>query len=181
MSEALSQAPPAPGRAHALLTVRIGWRNLWRNRRRTWLTAGGIAFAVWLVVSFMALQLEQYAVMAENATALLAGQVQIQATEGGDAQVVEAAAALHDIGIHEAERKYGSAAGNYLEIEGPPIAREILVDFDLPTEKVDHICEIIANHHSAKNIDTTEFRCIWDADWLVNLPNEFDINNKEKI
>lgn len=60
------------------LGIRIAWRNLWRNRRRTWLTAGGIAFAILLVVSFMALQVGQYDVMVENATALMAGHVQIQ-------------------------------------------------------------------------------------------------------
>ena len=60
------------------LTLTLAWRNLWRNPRRTWLTAGGIAFSVWLVVSFMALQIGQYDVMTENATALMAGHVQIQ-------------------------------------------------------------------------------------------------------
>ncbi|MEM8768177.1 MAG: hypothetical protein AAGE43_12075, partial [Pseudomonadota bacterium] len=66
MSEAALEgiAAPAPNQGR-LLSVRIGWRNLWRNRRRTFLTAGGIAFAVFLVVSFMALQAGQYAVMAE--------------------------------------------------------------------------------------------------------------------
>jgi HD superfamily phosphodiesterase len=105
----------------------------------------------------------------------------IQAVEGGDIQVVETAATLHDIGIHEAERKYNSAAGHYQEIEGPSIAREILYDFDISREKVDHICKIIANHHTAKDIDTLEFKIIWDADWLVNIPDEFDINNKIEI
>jgi len=46
--------------------------------------------------------------------------------EKADPLVVKAAAVLHDIGIHEAEAKHGSAAGNYQEIEGPPIARRIL-------------------------------------------------------
>jgi len=68
-------------RGEGLLSVRIGWRNLWRNRRRTWLTAGGISFAVLLVVSFMALQIGQYDVMIENATALMTGHVQIQSSE----------------------------------------------------------------------------------------------------
>lgn len=108
--------------------------------------------------------------------------VKIQSEEGGDLQIVEAAAALHDIGIHEAERKYNSAAGNYQEIEGPPIARKILAEFDLSAEQIEHICKIIANHHSTKDIDTIEFRCIWDADWLVNIPDEFDLNDeKNKI
>ena len=71
-----SESPLATG--HGALSVRIGWRNLWRNRRRTWLTAGGIAFSVFLVVAFMALQVGQYDVMTENATALMAGHVQVQ-------------------------------------------------------------------------------------------------------
>src|ERR1035437_264125 len=44
----------------------------------------------------------------------------------GSREVVIAAAILHDIGIHQAEVKHGSAAGRYQEIEGPPIARGIL-------------------------------------------------------
>ena len=40
--------------------------------------------------------------------------------------MVRAAAILHDIGIHEAERKHGSSSGRLQELEGPPIARAIL-------------------------------------------------------
>ncbi|MFW6094470.1 MAG: ABC transporter permease [Pseudomonadota bacterium] len=56
---------------------RLAWRNLWRNPRRTWLTAGGVAFAVFLVVSAMSLQLGSYTTMEETATSLLTGQIQI--------------------------------------------------------------------------------------------------------
>ncbi len=93
--------------------------------------------------------------------------------EPGDRTVVVAAAILHDIGIHEAERKYRSAAGNYQEIEGPPIARRIMESLGYEEPVIDHVCRIIANHHSARDIDTPEFRILWDADWLVNLPEEF--------
>ncbi|HEC04237.1 MAG TPA: HD domain-containing protein, partial [Phycisphaerales bacterium] len=109
----------------------------------------------------------------KHAIAVLDYAEQIQAVEGGDPLIVRAAAILHDIGIHEAERKHGSSAGNYQEIEGPPIAREILSQHDLSAEVIEHISNIIANHHSAKGIDTTEFRIVWDADWLVNIPAEF--------
>jgi len=106
---------------------------------------------------------------------------QIQEAQGGDALVVRAAAILHDIGIHQAERKYGSTAGKYQEIEGPPIAKEILERYNLPDETIEHICRIIANHHTARDIDTTEFKVVWDADWVVNIPDECGKMNKEKL
>lgn len=97
----------------------------------------------------------------------------IGAAEGGDPLVIKAAAILHDIGIHEAERKYGSTAGKYQEIEGPPLAGPILEDNDLDPSQIEHVCAIIANHHSARDIDTVEFRVLWDADRLVNLEEDF--------
>jgi putative nucleotidyltransferase with HDIG domain len=106
---------------------------------------------------------------------------QIQAAEGGDPLVVKAAAILHDIGIAEAERKYGSSAGKYQELIGPSIAAEILERHNVPEEAIEHICKIIASHHSAKDIDTTEFRIVWDADWLVNIPADFANASTEKL
>ena len=117
----------------------------------------------------------------EHALTVLNYAEQIQAAEGGDPLVVKAAAILHDIGIIQAERKHGSTAAKYQEIEGPIIAREILAKFNLDKADVEHICRIIANHHSAKNIDTIEFRIVWDADWLVNLPVDFTDTSKEKL
>jgi len=117
----------------------------------------------------------------DHALAVLDYAEQIQAVEGGDPLVVKAAAILHDIGIHEAERKHGSPAGKYQEIEGPPIAEEILKKHDIPEETIEHISRIIANHHSARDIDTIEFRIIWDADWLVNIPVDFPDAGKEKL
>jgi endogenous inhibitor of DNA gyrase (YacG/DUF329 family) len=117
----------------------------------------------------------------DHALAVLGYAEQIQAVEGGDPLVVKAAAILHDIGIHEAERKHGSPAGKYQEIEGPPIAEEILKRHDIPGETIEHISKIIANHHSARDIDTIEFRIVWDADWLVNIPADFPDAGKEKL
>ena len=97
----------------------------------------------------------------------------IQHVEGGDAFTIAAAALLHDIGIPKAKQVHGSSAGQYQEREGPPIAREILTDLGVEPEKIDHICRIIANHHSANDtdtVDTVEFQAVWDADWMVNFP-----------
>lgn len=42
--------------------------------------------------------------------------------------ILETAAILHDIGIHESERKYNSSAGNYQELEG--MDYQILIEAD---------------------------------------------------
>lgn len=101
--------------------------------------------------------------------------------EGGEYPVVIGAAVLHDIGIHEAERKYGSTSGKYQEIEGPPIARKILKKLGFSPDQVREICDIIAHHHSPGKITTRNFAILFDADWLVNLKDEFDIHDKKKL
>ncbi|MHC4475872.1 MAG: HD domain-containing protein [Planctomycetota bacterium] len=117
----------------------------------------------------------------DHALAVLEYAEQIQDVEGADPLVVRAAAILHDIGILEAERKYGSSVGKYQEIEGPPIARQILEKHDVDAEAVDHICRIVGSHHSAADIDTVEFRCVWDADWLINMPEIFADKSKPEL
>lgn len=117
----------------------------------------------------------------DHALAVLKYAEQIQAVEGGDSVVITAAAILHDIGIHQAELKYQSTAGKYQQIEGPPIAEPILKGCGYAPEKIEHICKIIANHHTAKNIDTLEFRVVYDADWLVNIPDECPNMSKDKL
>lgn len=76
---AATASKPAVG-SRGLLPA-IAWRSLWRNRRRTWLTAGGIAFGVALVMFSMALQTGSYGDMINNATSLLTGHAQVQRTD----------------------------------------------------------------------------------------------------
>lgn len=101
--------------------------------------------------------------------------------EGGDSEIVIPAAILHDVGIKIAEEKYNSSAGLYQEKEGPPIARKILEDMAVETSAIDEICEIIAHHHSPGKINTSNFKILYDADWLVNLKDEVNIEDKEKL
>ena len=102
-------------------------------------------------------------------------------SEPGDRELVLATAMLHDIGIHEAERKYGSSAGNLQETEGPPVARAILAGLGYDEPFITEACAIIASHHSPGEVETGNFRIIWDADWLVNLGEECDLGDREKI
>jgi len=83
--------------------------------------------------------------------------------------MLEIAAILHDIGIPESRRKYNSAAGKYQELEGPPIARELLKDMALDQKIVDRICFMIGNHHTYEKVDNTNFQILFEADFLVNM------------
>ena len=101
--------------------------------------------------------------------------------EGGDYSIVIGASVLHDIGIHQADKKYGSTIGKYQEQEGPPIARGILTKLGIEQSQIEEICEIIAHHHSPGVITTKNFEILYDADWLVNLKDEYDIRDRAKL
>lgn len=89
MSETLAELPARTASWGGFRSAQIGWRNLWRNKRRTWLTSGGIAFAILLVMFSMAMQHGQYSVMMENATTLISGHIQIQASQYVDSERFE--------------------------------------------------------------------------------------------
>lgn len=92
--------------------------------------------------------------------------------EGGDLAVVLAAAYLHDIGIHEAERKHRSTAARHQEQEGPPIARSILENLGAEEGLIDEVCDIVAHHHHPRPEETLNFKAVYDADLIVNLSEQ---------
>lgn len=101
--------------------------------------------------------------------------------EQADPYVVFPAAVLHDVGIKVAEQKYHSSAAKYQEQEGPAIAGRILVEMDYEQENVYEVCAIIAHHHSPGPMESENFRVVYDADWLVNLRDELDVKDKDKL
>jgi uncharacterized protein len=78
-------------------------------------------------------------------------------------------AILHDIGIHEAERKYNSTSGEHQQIEGPPIARQILAEAGVEEDIIERVCYITANHHTYNKIEGLDFQILVEADFLVNI------------
>ena len=94
---------------------------------------------------------------------------QIVKEEGGNPAVVLCAAYLHDIGIHEAEKKYESTAPKYQHKEGPPIARDILRRLRANEDLIDEVCDIVGHHHHPKDQETLNFKIVYDADLIVNL------------
>ena len=89
--------------------------------------------------------------------------------DAGMQEIIAYTALLHDIGIQEAERKYASSSGKYQQIEGPPIARQILTDLGIPAPIIDRVCFITGNHHTYTKIDGIDFQIIVEADFLVNI------------
>jgi len=89
--------------------------------------------------------------------------------EGGNLSVILCAAYLHDIGIHEAERKYQSTAAKYQEAEGPAIAREILTRLGANEALISEVVDIVSHHHHPRKDETTNFKVLYDADLITNL------------
>jgi HD superfamily phosphodiesterase len=83
---------------------------------------------------------------------------------------LEAAALVHDIGIHACEGKYeGRCGGKLQELEGPPIARTLLEHLDFPPAIVDRVCFLVGHHHTYTGIDGLDYRILVESDFLVNL------------
>jgi ABC-type lipoprotein release transport system permease subunit len=58
--------------------LRLAWRNLWRHKRRTWLTASALAFSAMLLVFMITLQLGAYDMMIDVSLRVFTGQMQVQ-------------------------------------------------------------------------------------------------------
>ena len=96
--------------------------------------------------------------------------------------VLEVAAIMHDIGIKISEEKYNSSAGNYQEIEGPPVAREMLSKFEFDEKFIDRVCYLIGHHHTYSKIDGIDYQILIEADFLVNIyEDEIKIPHIESI
>ena len=80
MAEASLTPQPATGRVAggSRGTVAVAWRNLWRNRRRTWLMAGSIGFAAWMLIFSLSLQDGTFTLMLDNSARVTVGHVQVQ-------------------------------------------------------------------------------------------------------
>ena len=86
--------------------------------------------------------------------------------------ILEAAAILHDIGIHEAERKYGSASGQYQEQEGAPLAKAMLEKLGYEGNFVERVCYLVGHHHTYNQVDGQDYQILLEADFLVNASED---------
>ena len=92
--------------------------------------------------------------------------------EGADADTLltlEAAAIVHDIGIHPAEEKYGSSNGKYQEELGPEPARQMLTEVGFDAARCERVAYLVGHHHTYTGIVGLDYQALVEADFLVNL------------
>ena len=63
------------------MNLKMGWRNIWRNKRRTLLTISAIAFACILLVFMLSFQIGTYDTMINASVGVHTGHLQVQARE----------------------------------------------------------------------------------------------------
>lgn len=85
---------------------------------------------------------------------------------GETQEILEVAAIVHDIGIKISEKKYGSSNGKYQEIEGPAIAKEMLVKLGYSTDIIERVCYLVGHHHTYSNIVGEDYQILVEADFF---------------
>ena len=110
----------------------------------------------------------------------------LEDVDGHTAEVLEAAALVHDIGIPICNQKYGSHPGNLQEKEGPPLARQMLSQLDFTEAEIDRVCTLVGEHHTYLPMDGIDHQILVEADFIVNsfengLPREACQNTYRNI
>ena len=67
----------------------LAWRNIWRNKRRSFITIGSITFAVLLACLMRSMQLGMYERMIENAARFYTGYIQIHDKGYWDEKIID--------------------------------------------------------------------------------------------
>ena len=83
-------------------------------------------------------------------------------------EILETAAIVHDIGIRVSLEKYGDCGGKHQEVEGPPLAEEMLERLGYEKALVERVSWLVGHHHTYSNVEELDHRILLEADFLVN-------------
>lgn len=83
--------------------------------------------------------------------------------------ILETAAYVHDIGIKNAEKKYGNCGGKLQEQEGPAEAKKLLERLGFDRRITERVCYLVSKHHTYTDINGMDYQILVEADFLVNM------------
>lgn len=72
-----------------MIYIKMAWRNLWRNKRRTLITITSILFAMFFALVMRSMQKGSYANMVDNVVGTYSGYIQIHAADYWDKKTIE--------------------------------------------------------------------------------------------
>ena len=89
------------------MLVKIAWRNIWRNKRRSIITISAIVIAVFLAIIMRSMQLGMYDNMIQNIVGSYSGHIQIHSNGYWEEQTIDNAFKYNDSLIEKIEAKKG--------------------------------------------------------------------------
>lgn len=110
------------------MLIKLAWRNIWRNKKRTLITVISIAFAVILSSVMRSMQLGSYERMIDNSVRFYTGYLQVHKKGFWDDQVIDNAFPANE----ELERKIESI--NHVEAAVPRLESFALASFGTQTK-----------------------------------------------
>ena len=88
--------------------------------------------------------------------------------------ILETAAIVHDIGIKASEAKYGDLLGKHQEELGPAIAEKMLENLNYDKIVIERVSYLVGHHHTYDNIDDLDYQILVEADFLVNIHENYN-------
>jgi len=92
--------------------------------------------------------------------------------EQGVLPVILCAAYLREIGAVEAKAKHASTAPEYLEKEGPPVARTILNKLKAKEELIEAVCDIVGHHGYPASDDDKSKKIVYEGSLIAALEDQ---------
>ena len=72
-----------------ILYIKLAWRNVWRSKKRTWITASSIAFSVFFACLMQSSQLGSYDNMIDNSARFFTGHLGIHQVDFWEDQIID--------------------------------------------------------------------------------------------